>query len=181
MNKILVLAGPSGSGKSTIEKYAKEHCRYVPIVSATTRTPRVNEVQGKSYWFHSHYNFLKKVVNNEFVEYAMYNEEFYGVLKSELEEKLKMGNVVCVLESIGAHKMLELYPNETVVVIIDLPNEMLKERMIARKDDLGAIEKRLSLIEDMRRDLEDISTNVVINDGTIEETWEKIENLIKLS
>lgn len=179
-NKILVLTGPSGVGKSTIETYAKENFGFLPTISATTRLPRIGEIQGKDYWFNSHYSFLKKVVCNEFVEYAEFNNEFYGTLRSELEEKLSMGNVICVLEPIGAHRMVELYPNDAIVIVVDASNEILEARMRMRNDDEDSIAKRLAIVEKTREELKDILF-VVYNNTSIEETWYKIEDVLRMN
>lgn len=177
MNEILVLAGPSGVGKSTLETYAKKQ-GYLPLVSATTRSPRVGEVNGKDYYFLDEKDFISKIKSNAFVEYAIFSNAYYGTLKSELEHKLSLGDVVCVLEPMGAHNIKKLYPDKTKVIVVDLEDKLLEIRMRERKDNIENIKKRLSLNAKMREDLADFSYKVY-NNGSIEKTWEKIEKIIK--
>ena len=87
-SKFIVIAAPSGSGKTTIvNKLIKEKDLDLHFsVSATSRDPRKNEVNGENYFFITKEEFVKKVSNNEFIEWEeVYKGVFYGTLISELE------------------------------------------------------------------------------------------------
>ncbi|KAG0434042.1 Guanylate kinase [Dictyocoela muelleri] len=84
MTKIIV-SGTSGAGKTTlIKKFIDEFPQYHLSISCTTRKSRINEQDGKDYYFITKDQFLNKIKNNEFVEYVEYNNEFYGTLKKEI-------------------------------------------------------------------------------------------------
>ena len=151
-NKIIILVGPSASGKSTISKYAID-LGGQETVSATTREPRIGEVNGKDYYFFRYKTFLEKVYKNEFVEYEMFNNEFYGTLKEEFEEKLKKGNIFSVLEPKGAVNIKRLFGESVYVFFLDGPNDLLKNRMISRGDKEEDIMKRINILEETRNDM----------------------------
>ena len=78
MNKrglLLVISGPSGAGKGTICKaLVEKHKELYVSVSATTRQPRVGEVDGVNYHFTTKEQFVERIEQNDFLEYA----EVYG-------------------------------------------------------------------------------------------------------
>ena len=87
-SKFIVLAAPSGSGKTTlVNKLLTEVKLNLEFsISATSRKPRKDEINGKNYFFLSKDDFLKKIENNEFLEWEeVYKDTFYGTLISELE------------------------------------------------------------------------------------------------
>ena len=151
-NKIIILVGPSASGKSTISKFAIDNGGQ-ETVSATTRDPRLGEVHGKDYYFFKHKTFLEKVYRKEFVEYEMFNNEFYGTLKEEFENKLEKGNIFVVLEPKGAANLKNIFGDKVFVFFLDGPNELLEKRMITRGDKKEKIEERLSIFEETRLDM----------------------------
>ena len=87
-SKFIVIAAPSGSGKTTIvNKLLKEKNLNLSFsVSATSRAPRNNEVDGLNYFFLSKDEFIKRIENKEFIEWEeVYENTYYGTLISELE------------------------------------------------------------------------------------------------
>ena len=87
-SKFIVIAAPSGSGKTTIvNKLLKEKNLNLSFsVSATSRAPRNNEVDGLNYFFLSKDEFIKRIDNKEFIEWEeVYENTYYGTLISELE------------------------------------------------------------------------------------------------
>lgn len=96
MNKhrglLLTLSGPSGSGKGTIVKALLErNADTVLSVSATTRAPRPDEVEGVHYHFISREKFLLMAEAGEFLEWAEYGGNLYGTPKGPVEELLAAG------------------------------------------------------------------------------------------
>ena len=92
--KIIIVCAPSGSGKSTLEKFLMAHCcqNIEFSVSATSRAPRGDERNGVEYFFLSIDEFRQKIAENAFVEYEeVYDNCFYGTLKSEVDNKLAQG------------------------------------------------------------------------------------------
>jgi len=104
---ILVLSGPSGAGKSTACNVIIEEDNNLAFsVSCTTRQPREGEVDGVHYNFITKEVFLKKVDNNEFVEWAEVHGNYYGTLISEVLGKAKEGkDVLLDIDVQGARLM----------------------------------------------------------------------------
>ena len=87
--KIIVFSAPSGSGKTTIVHYLMSQIDNLHFsVSATSREPRGNEINGKDYYFLTPDEFRAKIQNNAFIEYEeVYAGKFYGTLKQQVEKQ----------------------------------------------------------------------------------------------
>src|SRR5210317_313542 len=94
--KLIVFSAPSGSGKTTIVRHLLGMDLGLDFsISATSRAPRGNEVDGKDYHFISPEQFEKHIANNDFIEYEeVYKDNYYGTLKSEVERIWKQGKHV---------------------------------------------------------------------------------------
>lgn len=93
---LIVLSGPSGVGKGTVRKaiFEEEGIDFQYSISATTRQPRVGEVDGEDYFFVSREEFEQKIVNGDMLEYAQYVNNYYGTPKSFIDETLASGRDV---------------------------------------------------------------------------------------
>jgi guanylate kinase len=135
-HKIIVITAPSGAGKTSITKYLLHHFPQLAFsVSATTRSPRSNEVDGKDYHFISLEEFKQRIVKNEFIEWEMvYEGSYYGTLKSEMERIWSEGRVpVLDIDVKGAIHVLREYPINTLSIFIEPPSvDVLRERLSAR-------------------------------------------------
>ena len=91
--KLFVFSAPSGSGKTTLVNHLlKEIPNLAFSVSATSRPPRGNEVNGKEYYFISLDEFMQRVANDEFLEWQeVYPGRCYGTLKAVVEEMREKG------------------------------------------------------------------------------------------
>ena len=98
MNKrglLIVVSGPSGVGKGTVlKKLLADNSDIVPSISATTRAPRNGDIEGETYFFKSVDEFKKMIDNNEFMEWAVYNDNYYGTPIKYVNEKLDEGKDV---------------------------------------------------------------------------------------
>ena len=97
--RLIIFSAPSGSGKSTIVNWLmNEHpeLKMYFSISCTSRQPRGTEKDGVEYFFISPEEFRQKIANDEFLEYEeVYENRFYGTLKSQVEKQLNAGqNVV---------------------------------------------------------------------------------------
>lgn len=138
--KLIVFSAPSGSGKTTIVKYllAQEELKLDFSISATSRAPRGNEVDGKDYYFLSLEDFKKKIKNDEFLEWEeVYRDNFYGTLKSEVERIWAKGkNVIFDIDVVGGLDIKEIYPEKTLAVFVKPPSiEELKIRLKKRQTE----------------------------------------------
>lgn len=149
---ILIFSAPSGSGKSTVVNYLLERYPFLEFsVSATSRSPRGNEQNGKEYFFLSVEEFRSKIESGDFIEYEeVYEGVYYGTLKSEVERIwARNGVVVFDVDVVGGVNLKKIFGKQALSVFIQPPSvKTLKERLIARgTDDLVSIEKRVAKAE----------------------------------
>ncbi len=121
---LIVLSGPSGVGKDTvIQRMIERHLPFYFVVTATTRPPRPNEVNGKDYFFYSHGEFTRMIENGELLEHALVYNEYKGIPKAQVREALASGkDVVMRLDVQGAATIHALYP-EALLIFLCLQNE----------------------------------------------------------
>ncbi len=134
---LIVVSGPSGAGKDTIcQKLIKDDSNIWMSVSMTTRKPRPLEKDGVDYFFVSKEDFLNKINNNTFLEYASYNDNYYGTPKDKVEEKLNEGkDVILVIDINGAVNIKKIIPSALFIFIMPPDMETLKNRLIGRKTE----------------------------------------------
>lgn len=134
---LIVVSGPSGAGKDTIcQKLIKDDSNIWMSVSMTTRKPRPLEKDGVDYFFVSKEDFLNKINNNTFLEYASYNDNYYGTPKDKVEEKLNEGkDVILVIDINGAVSIKKIIPSALFIFIMPPDMETLKNRLIGRKTE----------------------------------------------
>lgn len=145
---LIVLSGFSGSGKGTIMKelLARYPEQYALSISATTRQPRIGEVDGREYFFKTKEEFLQMIENRELLEYAQYVENYYGTPKAYVQEQMDAcKNVILEIEIQGALKIKEQFP-ETLLLFVTPPSaQILKERLVGRGTEAAdVIESRLA-------------------------------------
>lgn len=138
--KLIVFSAPSGSGKTTIVRHllSQPELKLDFSISATSRDPRPEEVDGKDYYFLSLEDFKKKIKNDEFLEWEeVYRDNFYGTLKSEVERIWESGkNVIFDIDVVGGLDIKHIYPEETLAVFVKPPSiEELKIRLKKRKTE----------------------------------------------
>lgn len=134
---LIVVSGPSGAGKDTIcQKLIKENSNIWMSVSMTTRKPRPLEKDGIDYFFVSSEEFENKINDNTFLEYASYNDNYYGTPKDKVEEKLNEGkDVILVIDINGAINIKKIIPSALFIFIMPPDMETLKNRLIGRKTE----------------------------------------------
>lgn len=152
MGKVLILSAPSGSGKSTISAHLLKKYPVLELsVSATTRKPRGEEVDGKDYYFIDADKFRSLIAENAFVEWEeVYVGSFYGTLKSEVERIWNEGKIAIFdIDVIGGLNIKKIYGDDALSLFITAPSvEELKKRLVSRNTDSAeAITKRLAKAE----------------------------------
>ncbi|HEV8083839.1 MAG TPA: guanylate kinase [Chitinophagaceae bacterium] len=135
-NKIILVTAPSGAGKTSIIHYLMQKFPQLAFsVSATTRKPRENEMEGLDYYFISEKEFKEKIHHKEFLEWEMvYEGKYYGTLKDEIERIWAQNKVpVLDIDVQGAIHVQQQYPVNTFSVFIQPPSlEELKSRLQRR-------------------------------------------------
>ena len=143
---LIIVSGFSGAGKGTVmKKLMSEYDNYALSISATTRSPRPGEQDGREYFFKTVEEFETMIENNQLIEYAKYVGNYYGTPKEYVEKMLDEGkDVILEIEMQGTMKVKEMMP-ETVLVFITPPTaEELKKRLEGRgTEDSETIKARL--------------------------------------
>jgi guanylate kinase len=148
-NKLILITAPSGSGKTSIVNHLlRKFPQLAFSVSATTRKPRGNEVEGVDYYFISEEQFKEKIHNKEFLEWEMvYEGKYYGTLKEEIERLWAQNKVpVLDIDVQGAIHVQQQYPVNTMSVFIQAPSlEELRTRLRSRGSETEeSIQARIS-------------------------------------
>lgn len=144
--KLYIISGCSGVGKGTLLKVFLQRNPQIELsISATTRKPRSGELDGVNYFFVSKEEFEKSVKNNEFLEWAEFNGNFYGTKEAYVEKTLNKGkNIILEIETRGAFQ-IKKKKNDAVLIFILPPSiEELEHRLRGRNtEDEAAIRNRL--------------------------------------
>ncbi len=163
---LFVVSGPSGSGKGTIcTELMKLRDDISVSVSATSRSPRAHDVEGRSYFFKTEQEFEQMIEKGELLEWVRYCDNYYGTPKKYIEEKLKEGiNVILEIEVTGALNVKREYHDSVLIFVVPPKYDDLVRRLRSRgteNDDV--INKRINKAIQEIRSIEDYDY-LVVND-----------------
>jgi len=177
--KLVIISAPSGAGKTTIVNHLLQNVTGLEFsVSATTRSPRGKEKNGKEYYFISGEEFREKIRNNEFAEWQeVYKDHYYGTLKSEIE-RIWTGkkHVIFDVDVRGGINLKSIFGQKAISIFIMPPSvEELEQRLIKRAtDNTAKIKMRVEkAIEEMK--LANQFDHIIINDNLKRAQNEAIE------
>ena len=147
--KVIIFSAPSGAGKSTVVNHLLSlHPEFEFSVSATSRKPRGNEQDGVEYYFIDAERFRALIAAQAFVEYEeVYQDRFYGTLKSEVERIWSKGHVIIFdVDVKGGVNLKKYFADAALSVLIVPPDlEVLEKRLRGRgTDSEEAIRERLA-------------------------------------
>tara|TARA_B100001029_G_scaffold97622_2_gene80229 strand:- start:3627 stop:4205 length:579 start_codon:yes stop_codon:yes gene_type:complete len=137
--KLIIISGPSGSGKTTIVKYLLScNLNLFFSISACSRPKRKNEKDGIDYHFLSVDEFKLKIAEGEFLEWEeVYQDNFYGTLKSEVLNKINLGcNIIFDVDVIGAKSLKSIFKEQALSIYIQAPSvKSISQRLVARQTE----------------------------------------------
>jgi len=131
---LLIISGPAGTGKGTICKELLDRNQsLVYSVSATTREPRIGEVDGENYLFIEKKKFEEMVANDEFLEHAYVHTNYYGTPRGFVMDEVESGEIVLLeIDVQGALQIKNNYSEAVFIFLLPPTMEELKSRIIKR-------------------------------------------------
>jgi guanylate kinase len=167
LGRLIVLTGPSGVGKGTLMRSLLE--RYPELyysVSATTRSPRTGEIDGKNYYFISRNKFEQLVAQGEFLEWAEFAGNYYGTPREAVVNQIRAGKMVVLeIELEGARQIRASFPTALSIFILPPSFEELEQRIRNRgQDSSEAIARRLQCAQEEIKAAEEFDIQIVNDD-----------------
>lgn len=146
---LVILSGVSGAGKDTIKKeLIKRMENVISLPSFTSRNPREGEEEGVQYHFITKEEFEKRIEQQEFYEYDLHHDNYYGTSRKLMNEKIQSGKIVVKdIEVNGTENLIKILKEETklVPIFLKVDREELRRRLEARGDHLTEEEMELRL------------------------------------
>src|SRR3989344_2551328 len=175
---LFIISGPSQGGKTTLANLLLKDKNIVRVITATSRKPRLDEIDKIDYYFLKEEYFENK---SKFIEMAIVHGNYYGTLKSEIELKLKSGkNVIWIMDVQGVKFILENYkelPKDTITIFLTPDKLSILLKRINIKNDPNLKER----IESIKKEFSYLSffKYTVNTSKTVDESLKCIKDIIK--
>lgn len=180
---ILVISGPAGSGKGTVVDLIMKSAPndFALSVSATTRSPRPGEVDGKSYHFISRSDFESRIAAGQMLEYNYYCDNYYGTPADYAKAVIDSGkNLILEIDVNGGMQVKKSYPDAVLIMLLPPSIEVQRQRLVHRDTETpDVIERR---VEKSKEELKFVSVYdyVVYNyDGRTLDCMEDILSIVR--
>lgn len=180
----ILVVGPTGSGKGTLMKHVMgQFPELVFPYSYTTRARRGDDIEGEHYKFISVAEFQEKINAGEFLEWAEYGGQYYGTLRSEVEQSLSEGKILLKeMEVQGARQVQKILPQDQLSIVFVSAGTW--DELVARVRARAPISDEELALRKKRYDDEvtfQASADIVIEngEGQKEQAKEEFKNLIQ--
>ena len=178
---LFIISGPSGVGKdSVLRALKKRDLPFRHVVTANTRKPRPDEVEGVDYYFVTKAEFEHMIKHDELIEYAEVYEDYKGVPKSEVSKAITTNkDVIFRLDVQGAEKIKSLYPQAISIFLVPAnQDEWLKRlggRRLSKEKDLDT---RIETVQAELQTIDKFDYVVVNAQNKLSRTVDIIESII---
>lgn len=148
---LVILSGVSGAGKDTVKKELMNKMEdVITLPSYTSREPRDGEQEGVEYHFISKDEFKDRIEKNEFYEYDVHHENYYGTSRRLMNEKIESGKIIIKdIEVNGTENLINILKNEIklITIFLKVDEQELRSRLEKRGESKESIDLRLSRLE----------------------------------
>lgn len=179
---LVVVSGPSGVGKSTIvAELARRRPQVVPIVTATTRAQRANEIDGVHYHFLGDQEFARLRDNEGLLEHANNHGHWYGTPVEQIRGILAAGrDAFLTISPEGARSVRRVVPDALLIFVMPPSLDDLTERLRGRGSESEAsIQRRRRDAERWMAESDDYDYVVVNETGHPEQAAERIWEIVQ--
>ena len=176
---LTVISGFSGAGKGAVVKQLLQEYDYGLSISATTRSPREGEQDGREYFFKTKEEFEKMIREHQLIEYAQYVGNYYGTPKEYVVQQLEQGkDVILEIEMQGALHVREILPEVNLIFLTPPTVDELERRLVSRGTETAeVIRERMARAKEESAYMKEYDY-VVINDD-LDECVENVHQLIR--
>lgn len=173
---MIVLTGASASGKTVTALDLQKRYGLVKAITTTTREMRTGETNGVEYFFVSKEEFQKRLNEDNFVEHSIYNGNYYGCGKDQIND-----DKIVVLDPNGLHSFLKLKNKNIVSFLLIADEKTRRERMVGRGDKLENVAERIKndVIDFDQEKIGKVDFVINTENKSIEETSDLIYKLYK--
>ena len=179
MSIVYIVSAPSGSGKSTLVNELFKMVRNLDFsISYTTRPPRGSEQSGKEYFFVSRPEFEAMIAADQFLEYAIYDGNYYGTAKRFLREAENRSNDLLLdIDVQGASKIKEKIPDAVSIFILPPDRDKLEWRLRSRGLDSEEVIRRR--LDTARREIENYEKyDYILVNNVLEQSADQLRDIV---
>ena len=174
-----MISGFSGAGKGTVVKQLLQEYDYGLSISATTRSPREGEQDGREYFFKTKEEFEKMIREHQLIEYAQYVGNYYGTPKEYVVQQLEQGkDVILEIEMQGALRVREILPEVNLIFLTPPTVDELERRLVSRGTETAeVIRERMARAKEESAYMKEY--DYVVNNDDLDECVENVHQLIR--